>query len=63
LHEVIRVGVPCSPCFKRRCESTVVEEFGCMKRIEVDTVFDAVAAHVRVDKAGQPVTGGKEGEE
>ena len=41
-HEVIQSGVQCSPCFKRRCRSQVVEEFGCMKRIEVDQVREAV---------------------
>jgi 3-deoxy-D-manno-octulosonic-acid transferase/heptosyltransferase-1 len=41
-HEVIQSGVQCSPCFKRRCRSQVVEEFGCMKRIEVDQVHEAV---------------------
>jgi ADP-heptose:LPS heptosyltransferase len=61
LHEIIRAGVPCSPCFKRRCESTVVEEFGCMKRIEVDTVYEAVRAHVRPETTGRPVAQGEEG--
>jgi 3-deoxy-D-manno-octulosonic-acid transferase/heptosyltransferase-1 len=41
-HHVIQASVPCSPCFKRRCTSTVVEEFGCMKWIEVSRVLQAV---------------------
>jgi 3-deoxy-D-manno-octulosonic-acid transferase/heptosyltransferase-1 len=41
-HHILRAGVPCSPCFKRRCESRVVEAFGCMKRIEVTQVLNTV---------------------
>jgi 3-deoxy-D-manno-octulosonic-acid transferase/heptosyltransferase-1 len=42
VHTVLRHAVSCSPCFKRRCESTVVEEFGCMNGIEVSRVLDAI---------------------
>lgn len=45
-HEIIRVPVPCSPCFKRRCETSVVEQFGCMKRIEALQVLDTVLNRV-----------------
>lgn len=45
-HQVVRTPVPCSPCFKRRCETTAVEEFGCMKRIEVPQVLEAVLNRV-----------------
>jgi lipopolysaccharide heptosyltransferase I len=36
-HQVIRVGLPCSPCFKRQCET--VE---CMDRIRVRDVLEGV---------------------
>ena len=45
-HVVLRHQVPCSPCFKRICESTVVEPYGCMKRIEVEEVVGAVLQRV-----------------
>jgi 3-deoxy-D-manno-octulosonic-acid transferase/heptosyltransferase-1 len=41
-HRVLRAGVPCSPCFKRRCQTSLTEEYGCMKQIEVSHVVDAV---------------------
>jgi len=37
-HQVIRAGLPCSPCFKRQCQSG-----DCMNRIRVDQVLDGVA--------------------
>ena len=36
-HKVIRTGIECSPCFKKRCDSMV-----CMKEITVESVFQAV---------------------
>jgi heptosyltransferase-1 len=36
-HRVIRAGLECSPCFKRRCD-----DMSCMKDITVDMVFKAV---------------------
>lgn len=36
-HQVLRAGVSCSPCFKKRCESVV-----CMRDISVEQVFDSV---------------------
>lgn len=41
-HTVIRAGVSCSPCFRRKCHSTVVELNGCMKRIKTKEVVSAV---------------------
>jgi heptosyltransferase-1 len=52
-HTIVRAPVPCSPCFKRRCASTVVEEFGCMKRVEVDQVLDAVLKRLQPDHGGE----------
>jgi ADP-heptose:LPS heptosyltransferase len=60
-HQVVRVGVPCSPCFKRRCETTVTEEFGCMKRIEVSRVVEAVSSCVNeLESANQEPDAGQE---
>jgi 3-deoxy-D-manno-octulosonic-acid transferase/heptosyltransferase-1 len=36
-HKVIRTGVECSPCFKKRCDDLI-----CMKHISVENVFEAV---------------------
>jgi 3-deoxy-D-manno-octulosonic-acid transferase/heptosyltransferase-1 len=36
-HQIIRVGLPCSPCFKRRCPTC-----DCMNLIGVETVFAAI---------------------
>lgn len=36
-HEVIRVNLECSPCFKKKCSNMT-----CMKEITVDRVFEAV---------------------
>ncbi|MBN1102128.1 MAG: lipopolysaccharide heptosyltransferase II [Deltaproteobacteria bacterium] len=36
-HRVIREGMDCSPCFKKKCSHV-----SCMKGIKVDRVFDAV---------------------
>ena len=36
-HAVVRVDLPCSPCFKKQCDS-----HDCMKQINVDMVLDAV---------------------
>jgi len=37
-HQVVRAPAACAPCFKRRCAAG-----GCMDRISVDRVMDAVA--------------------
>jgi len=36
-HAVVRLDLPCSPCFKRQCD-----QHDCMKKITVDLVLDAV---------------------
>jgi len=36
-HRVIRAGLECSPCFKKKCDDR-----SCMKEITVDMVFEAV---------------------
>ena len=36
-HRVIRLGTPCSPCFRRSCEKPV-----CMQDIDAESVFQAV---------------------
>lgn len=36
-HQVIRVGMECSPCFSRKCD-----EIRCMKEISVEQVLDGV---------------------
>ena len=36
-HTVVRVDLPCSPCFKRHCD-----QHDCMKKISDDLVIDAV---------------------
>ena len=36
-HRVIRAGLECSPCFRKRCE-----DMSCMKRITVEMVFNTV---------------------
>ena len=36
-HKVIRTGIECSPCFKKRCN-----DMSCMKEITVESVFEAV---------------------
>ncbi len=36
-HTIIRKGIPCSPCFKKRCHSPI-----CMDEISVDEVFKAI---------------------
>jgi len=36
-HRVIRAGLECSPCFRKRCD-----DMSCMKKITVEMVFEAV---------------------
>ena len=36
-HRVIRAGLECSPCFKKKCD-----DMSCMKEITVDMVFEAI---------------------
>ncbi len=37
-HTIIRTGIPCSPCFKRKCA-----QLDCMKEIEAEKVLNAVS--------------------
>lgn len=37
-HQVIRAGLPCSPCYKRQCQTC-----DCMNHIHVDQVLEGVA--------------------
>jgi heptosyltransferase-1 len=39
---VLRSGVPCSPCFSKRCIAREVEPMACMRRISADDVVAAV---------------------
>jgi lipopolysaccharide heptosyltransferase I len=41
-HRVLRVAVPCSPCFSKQCVAREVEPMACMKRIGVPDVLAAV---------------------
>ncbi len=41
-HVVLRVGLDCSPCFRRRCQTTQYEARACMLRIDVNEVVAAV---------------------
>ncbi len=36
-HEVLRAGLPCSPCFKKKCDTVA-----CMRRISVEQVLAAI---------------------
>jgi heptosyltransferase I len=40
-HTVLRVGLDCSPCFRKHCLTTRYEPMACMRRITVDHVVDA----------------------
>ncbi|MEK7773522.1 MAG: glycosyltransferase family 9 protein [Deltaproteobacteria bacterium] len=42
-HVVLRKGLECSPCFKKRCP-----DVKCMKGISVEEVFDAVTGVLRI---------------
>lgn len=44
-HKVIRTGIECSPCFKKRCDS-----MACMKEITVESVFGAVEEIITTKK-------------
>jgi heptosyltransferase I len=41
-HVILRAGLECSPCFRRRCFTTRYEERACMRRISVDEVLNTV---------------------
>lgn len=40
-HTIVRKDLPCSPCFKKKCDT-----LECMKKITVDDVFEAVSRQV-----------------
>ena len=42
-HMVVRTGVPCSPCFKKRCADPK-----CMYEITPDLVFHAVEKRLKL---------------
>lgn len=46
-HVVLRVGLDCSPCFRRRCPTSRYEQMTCMRQITVDQVVEAVVSKVR----------------
>lgn len=46
-HTVLRSGVSCSPCFRRRCLTTRHEFMACMRRITPDQVIDAVLKQLK----------------
>lgn len=41
-HHVLRAGLACSPCFRRKCLTGHYEEMACMRRITVQQVVDAI---------------------
>lgn len=41
-NEVLRLELPCSPCFRRRCQTTSCEPRACMLRLDPADVADAV---------------------
>ncbi|HAV60797.1 MAG TPA: lipopolysaccharide heptosyltransferase I [Verrucomicrobiales bacterium] len=55
-HVVLHSGVPCSPCFRKDCLTNLVEPMGCMKRISVEAVLEAV---VRIGSPARAFTGTK----
>jgi heptosyltransferase I len=40
-HTILRVGLDCSPCFRKRCLTRRYETMACMRRITVDQVVEA----------------------
>jgi 3-deoxy-D-manno-octulosonic-acid transferase/heptosyltransferase-1 len=51
-HVVLRAGVRCSPCFSRSCKVTDLEPMGCMNRITVEQVAEAVTRLFEERKSG-----------
>lgn len=43
-HEVVRLELPCSPCFKRACHTREVETHACMQRLDPAQVARRVLA-------------------
>ena len=46
-HTVLRMGLECSPCYRRRCETTQFESRACLLRLPVDDVVAAVERAAR----------------
>jgi heptosyltransferase I len=53
-HTVLRVGLDCSPCFRRRCLTARYEEMACMRRLTVDQVVEAVLQTAARTPLGDP---------
>ena len=53
-HQVIRLGLSCSPCFKKRCLTTEYEERACLRRITVDEVVQALLRKLDAKLAPEP---------
>lgn len=51
-NRVLRVGLDCSPCFEKRCQTRRYESRACMLRLDPSTVVDAVVDAVAGRKAG-----------
>ena len=54
-HTVLRMGISCSPCFKKQCLTKEYEERACMKRLTVDEVVQAVLDKLAAGHAA-PIT-------
>jgi heptosyltransferase I len=55
-HTVLRVGLDCSPCFRKLCLTTQYEQMACMRRITVDQVVDAVIRNAPANLGMRPET-------
>jgi len=53
-HMVLRVGLDCSPCFRKLCLTTQYEQMACMRRLTVDQVVDAVIPNALVNLGTRP---------
>jgi lipopolysaccharide heptosyltransferase I len=57
-HTVLRIGLDCSPCFRKLCRTTRYEPMACMRRLGVDQVVDAVTRYAPdgLGKRTKPLT-------
>lgn len=53
-HLVLRAGLDCSPCFRRRCLTSRFEEMACMRRITADQVVEAVTLKMQAKSGREP---------
>jgi lipopolysaccharide heptosyltransferase I len=60
-HTVLRVGLDCSPCFRRHCPTKRYEAMACMGRITVDQVIQAVLGKVRQEAVRKYILAGSTG--